>query len=183
MKALSAFALSLGLIVASASLSAADNKTAGERMDDTKITARVKTELADNDAVKARQINVETHAGIVQLSGFVDSSAAKDAAATAARNVPGVMQVKNDLIVKEGERSAGRAVDDTVIAAKVKTQLAGKSGLGTASDVNVEVNSGIVELSGFVATNDQKSRAGEIARSVSGVKDVRNNIELKKPAS
>lgn len=61
----------------------------------------------------------------------------------------------------------------------MKGEIAGKAGLGTASDVNVEVNSGVVELSGFVPTADQKMKAGEIARGISGVKDVRNNIELK----
>jgi len=87
--------------------------------------------------------------------------------------------VQNKLMIRDGERSAGRAADDVVIAAKVKGEIAGKAGLGTAADVNVEVNSGVVELSGFVPSLDQKTKAGEVARGVSGVKDVHNNIELK----
>jgi hyperosmotically inducible protein len=93
--------------------------------------------------------------------------------------VEGVKQVENKLLIRDANRSAGQATDDTVIAAKVKGQLAGKAGLGTASDVNVEVNSGVVELSGFVETADQKAKAAELARGINGVKNVRNNISLK----
>jgi len=43
-----------------------------------------------------------------------------------------------------------------------------------------EVNSGVVELSGFVSSPDEKAKAAEVARSINGVKDVRNNISLKR---
>lgn len=116
---------------------------------------------------------------MVQLSGFVDSEAMKDAAEETAESVTGVKDVQNKLMIRAGGRSSGAVVDDTVIAAKVKSGIAGKSGLGTASNVNVEVNKGVVELSGFVATADQKSEAALIARSVAGVVDVKNSIELR----
>ena len=153
------------------------DSTAGKS--DASLTGSVKSALISNDATKARQINVETQDGVVQLSGFVDSETAKAAAETTAMSVAGVKQVQNKLLIRDADRSTGQAVDDTVITAKVKGEIAGKAGLGTASDVNVEVNSGVVELSGFVATADEKVRAGELARSINGVKDVRNNISLK----
>jgi hyperosmotically inducible protein len=93
--------------------------------------------------------------------------------------IDGVKRVENELLIRDPNRSTGQAVDDTVIAAKLKGELAGKTGLGTATDVNVEVNSGVVELSGFVGTAAEKDRAAEIARNVNGVKDVHNNIALK----
>jgi len=83
------------------------------------------------------------------------------------------------LLIRDANRSTGEAVDDGVIAAKLKAKIAAKAGLGTAADVNVEVNSGVVELSGFVPTAEQKMQAGDIARSINGVRDVKNNIELK----
>lgn len=167
--------LSMGLVATSLS-ALADNS--GNRSD-AGLTASVKSALIANKDTKASQINVETQQGVVQLSGFVDSEAAKEAAVATAMNVDGVKQVQNKLMIRDAERSTGQAVDDTVIAAKVKGEIAGKAGLGTAADVNVEVNSGVVELSGFVPTADQKMKAAEVARRVSGVKDVRNNIELK----
>ncbi|MBB6094471.1 hyperosmotically inducible protein [Povalibacter uvarum] len=169
-------ALMLGVSLALGSASVlADN--AGKS--DSTITGSVKSALISNDQTKARQINVETKDGVVQLNGFVDSATAKAAAETTAKNVEGVKSVKNNLSIRDPNRSTGEAVDDTVIAAKVKGEIAGKAGLGTASDVNVEVNSGVVELSGFVATADEKAKAAEVARSINGVKSVKNNISLK----
>ncbi len=173
MRKIPALVLSVGLLASGAALADNNGKS------DASVTASVKSALISNDATKARQINVETKNGVVQLSGFVDDAAAKSAAEATAKNVEGVRQVENKLLVRDSNRSAGQAVDDTVIAAKVKGQLAGKTGLGTAADVNVEVNSGVVELSGFVDSADQKAKAAELARGINGVKDVRNNISLK----
>jgi len=170
--------LSIGLVAASAAAFAGNS----EGKSDATLTGSVKSALISNDATKARQINVETKDGVVQLSGFVDSAAAKSAAEATAKNVEGVTQVQNKLMIRDADRSTGEAVDDTVIAAKVKGELAGKTGLGTATDVNVEVNAGVVELSGFVATADEKMQAGEVAKGINGVKSVHNNISVK-PAS
>jgi hyperosmotically inducible periplasmic protein len=138
----------------------------------------VKSALIGNDETKARQINVETEDGVVQLSGFVDSEQMKTAAAATAQSVSGVQEVRNELIVRQGDRSVGRATDDAVIAAKVKSELAADSGLATATNVNVEVRNGVVQLSGFVASVNQKQQAEQIARQVAGVTDVRNSISL-----
>ncbi len=76
------------------------SSTAGEVIDDSILTAKVKAALIQSPDTKAHQINVETRAGVVQLSGFVDSAAAKAAASTVARSVTGVKDVKNELSVK-----------------------------------------------------------------------------------
>jgi hyperosmotically inducible protein len=175
MRKFPALIASVGLILSSGSV-LADN-AAGKS--DAGLTASVKSALISNKDTKASQINVETREGVVQLSGFVESQAAKQAAETTAQDVAGVAEVQNKLLIRDANRSGGQAVDDTVIAAKVKGEIAGKAGLGTAADVNVEVNSGVVELSGFVPTVDAKTKAGEIARGINGVKNVQNHIELK----
>jgi hyperosmotically inducible protein len=172
--------LTLCLLLTGPSIASAQNTD--RPRSDAEITARVKTALIRNDETKARQINVETENGIVQLSGFVDSEQMKSAATSTARSVSGVQQVRNELVVRQGgERSAGRATDDTVIAAKVKSELAADAGLGTASNVNVEVRRGVVQLSGFVGSIEQKQEAEEIARKVAGVTDVRNSISVEPP--
>ncbi|MGH8131238.1 MAG: BON domain-containing protein [Steroidobacteraceae bacterium] len=76
------------------------SSTAGEVIDDSILTAKVKAALIQSPDTKAHQINVETRAGVVQLSGFVDSAAAKAAASTVAKSVTGVKDVKNELSVK-----------------------------------------------------------------------------------
>jgi hyperosmotically inducible periplasmic protein len=72
----------------------------GQYVDDTVITTKVKSALLGDDVVKSFQISVETHQGIVQLSGFVDNWSQKSAAGKDASGVPNVKDVKNDLIVK-----------------------------------------------------------------------------------
>jgi osmotically-inducible protein OsmY len=72
----------------------------GEVVDDSVITTKIKTELANDEFLKSFQISVETRKGIVELSGFVDSQNAKDKAGKIAHGVGGVKSVKNALIVK-----------------------------------------------------------------------------------
>jgi hyperosmotically inducible periplasmic protein len=78
----------------------ATRESTGEYVDDSTITTKVKADLVGDDTVKAHQITVETYKGVVQLSGFVDTSEQKDRAAEIAKNVPGVKDVTNNIIVK-----------------------------------------------------------------------------------
>ena len=72
----------------------------GDYVDDSVITTKVKTLLAEDDFLKSFQIGVETFKGTVQLSGFVNSQRAVDKAVDITKSVKGVKSVKNDLIVK-----------------------------------------------------------------------------------
>jgi hyperosmotically inducible periplasmic protein len=74
--------------------------SAGQYVDDTTITARVKARYAKDEDVAATRINVETLKGVVQLSGFATSAAEKSKAVTLAREVPGVKDVRDDIIVR-----------------------------------------------------------------------------------
>ena len=76
------------------------HESAGEFVDDSVITTKVKALIADNDFLKSFQISVETYQGKVQLSGFVNSQRAVDKAGELTRGVKGVKSVKNSLIVK-----------------------------------------------------------------------------------
>ena len=76
------------------------HESAGEFVDDSVITAKVKSLLAQDDFLKSFQISVETYQGTVQLSGFVNSQKAVDKAAEITRSVKGVKSLKNNLIVK-----------------------------------------------------------------------------------
>ena len=72
----------------------------GEQVDDSVITTKVKSQLAQDDFLKSFQISVETFKGDVQLSGSVDSQKAVDKAGEITRGVKGVKSVKNSLVVK-----------------------------------------------------------------------------------
>jgi osmotically-inducible protein OsmY len=75
-------------------------ESAGEYMDDSVITTKIKAQLVGDDFLKSFQISVETFKGVVQLSGFVNSQKAADRATQLAASVRGVKSVKNHLIVK-----------------------------------------------------------------------------------
>ena len=75
-------------------------ESAGEYVDDSVITTKVKSLLAADDFLKSFQIGVESFKGEVQLSGFVNSQTAVNKAVEITRSVKGVRSVKNNLIVK-----------------------------------------------------------------------------------
>ena len=80
--------------------SVARSESAGEFLDDSVITTKVKSLLGADDFLKSFQISVETYKGVVQLSGFVDSQQAVDKAGEITQGVEGISSVKNNLIVK-----------------------------------------------------------------------------------
>ena len=75
-------------------------ESTGEYVTDSWITTKVKAALAEDVDVKAREVNVETFKGVVQLSGFVTSQTAMNQAVYRARNIQGVTDVKNDMRIK-----------------------------------------------------------------------------------
>lgn len=77
--------------------------------------------------------------------------------------------------VMRHQESTGAYVDDSVVTTRVKTKFAQDSTV-SAMAINVETMQGVVQLSGFAKSSDEKSKAEELARSVKGVVDVRNDI-------
>jgi osmotically-inducible protein OsmY len=75
-------------------------RTAGQVIDDSVLTGKVKTALIADSRTKAYQINVTTKEGVVHLNGVVDSPAAKMAATEVAQSIEGVRAVDNELSAK-----------------------------------------------------------------------------------
>ena len=74
--------------------------------------------------------------------------------------------------------STGEYIDDATITTKVKAAFV-KDPVVSAMDVKVDTFNSTVQLSGFVDTPEQKTRAEQVARGVSGVTGVANNITVK----
>jgi hyperosmotically inducible protein len=75
--------------------------TTGAAMDDSALTAKVKSALIDDPRTKAGDIKVETRNGVVQLSGFVSNDSQKAAAGSVAAAITGVKSVSNGLSVRK----------------------------------------------------------------------------------
>jgi hyperosmotically inducible protein len=171
-------AIAGALAMVSACSSTRTQQSAGEVIDDSVLTSKVKLALIDDPVTKAGQINVETFRGVVQLGGFVDNAQIREQATKVARSVTGVKEVRNDLRVSTPQATAGQVIDDGTVTATVKAKLADDS-TTKAHQVNVETQKGVVQLTGFVDSTTAKARAGELARSVDGVALVRNDLEIR----
>jgi osmotically-inducible protein OsmY len=97
---LTAAMTAIALITASGCSVMRGQETTGSYVDDTAITTRVKAKFAEDKAVSAMSISVETLRGMVQLSGFAKSTDEKMTAERLARSVNGVTSVKNDIVVR-----------------------------------------------------------------------------------
>ncbi|MGP1676823.1 MAG: BON domain-containing protein [Burkholderiales bacterium] len=153
--------------------------TVGTEIDDSVVTARVKSALlADHDA-KSFEIKVETRKGEVQLSGFVDTQQRIDNAIALTRNVEGVKGVENGMTLKDGKATVGNTVDDGIVTAKVKSALLADPDV-KSFDIAIVTRKGEVQLSGFVDNQGQINRAIDIARGVEGVQSINNEMSVKK---
>jgi osmotically-inducible protein OsmY len=100
-KVLIASMLAVAGIVGVAGCAVTDKQSSvGSYIDDSTITARVKSRFAQDPRVSAMRINVDTLQGVVQLSGFATSAEEKKRAAELAREVPGVQNVRNNITVE-----------------------------------------------------------------------------------
>lgn len=147
-------------------------KTAGTHVDDSVLHSKVKTALMADNFFRNMGINIEVSHGVVQLAGFVENQKKADRAARSVADVDGIVSLSNQLHVRSGERTAGQAVDDTVIATRVKAALA------SDLSINVDVYNGEVLLSGFVNNADEKTTAIEATKKVANIKKIISGIEV-----
>jgi len=97
---LTAVLVALTLVTAAGCAVSRGQQTAGAYIDDSAVTASVKTRMLEDERVAGTSITVETLNGTVMLSGFAKSQAEKAAAGSIARKVDGVKAVKNQITVR-----------------------------------------------------------------------------------
>lgn len=128
-----------------------------------------------NDKVKAKQIEVEAHQGVVFLTGVVDTEDTRREAGRIAWRTEGVARVLNFLAV--GERSVGTWVEDVMISSKIKGKIMVESEI-YAEDIDVSVSNGVVILIGRVPTTEMRDEIEHLSRETKGVKDVNNELTV-----
>ena len=153
--------------------------TIGTEIDDSVITVKVKAALLADADVKAYDFKIETHKGVVQLSGFVDSQAQVERAATIARSEMGVKNIENNVTLKGAPTSVGNKIDYGVVTTRIKSALLMDERIKSI-DIAVVTRQGEVQLSGFVDNQSQMDRALAIARNIEGARLVTNQMNIKK---
>lgn len=122
-------------------------------------------------AVLSERVTAKSRDGIVTLTGTVQDKDDKDLAEDTVENLPGVVSVNNDVLVK----SEYTEHSDEWIALKVRGELLVKANV-SATATKVEVKDGVVTLTGNVQNIAQKDLTGVYAKDIDNVKDVRNEL-------
>lgn len=167
----------LGAIALLALFAAACSSTrpASEQIDDAAITATIKGKFAADPDINPFNIDVDTMEGRVRLSGQVDDDFTREEAERLAEATKGVLSVDNDVTV--GDKTAKQSMTDAEILAKVKSKLAADPEINPFN-LDVDVEEGVVTLTGRVAKRQAKEEAGRLAQDTEGVRDVRNQVKV-----
>jgi hyperosmotically inducible periplasmic protein len=160
-----------------------------ERADDA-IQKDLEQKLKMDKSLEDSSISVKSvNKGVVLLGGKAASMDDYERALHRAASRPGVVRVTSEVEVpdalpdecyrtdEKSKRTAGDVVSDMWITSATKLKLAADSRT-PATEINVDSHDGVVTLFGMVPTQQSKTAAAEIARSVAGVKNVRNEIEV-----
>ena len=157
---------------------ATDERTVGRIWNDSTLTTKVKSALMEDPDVSALRVDVDVLEGVVILTGVIENKKAARRAVEVAQAVPGVSEVKSNLQI--GKKNWGQALDDKVIGSKIKAKLINEPGIRSLN-IDVDVNNGIVTLSGLVEYKYQKNRAIEIAQNTTGTIKVIDNLKERNP--
>ena len=143
------------------------------------LTTKVKTILLFHQNVSA-MTEVNAKDGIVTLRGKATSQAQKDLTTEYVKDVEGVKDVKNEMVVSapsEKTQTAGDEIDDASITALVKMTLLSHRST-SALNTSVTTKNGEVTLSGKARNAAEKDLATKLAKDVNGVKAVKNRMTI-----
>lgn len=124
------------------------------------------------------KVSVSVDNGVVTLTGTVISDSQKGWAESAAKQVPQVRDVNDQLQVQEDQAAASEPHSDKWIAMKVKSELMFHKNV-SATHTDVTCVDGIVTLSGTADNQAQKELTEEYAKRVDGVRGVHNMLEIR----
>ena len=166
----------ISLMVAAVALVAFSLPVHASKMDD-QIVSSAKKSYVFKNYLKDDDIKIESKDGAVTLTGTVSQESHKTLARETVAGLRGVKSVDNKLEVK-GESPAVNS--DAWIMTKVKTTLLLHRSVSAGT--TVDVKNGIVTLRGDANSQAEKDLTTEYAKDVDGVKDVKNEMVVSKPA-
>ena len=179
----------------------ADRATGTERAGDAAGNAWIMTKIQGkyftDGLVKGRRIDVSANNGVVTLTGTVESEQEKQKAVELARNTEGVRRVEDRLQVAAGAEAGATATGGSTPAAGTLpedrgfTEQMSDAGITAriqskfflndtvkSRNIDVDTSGGVVTLAGQVGNDAEQQEAISLARSVSGVKGVKNQLRV-----
>jgi osmotically-inducible protein OsmY len=144
------------------------------------IAFKIRGRLLVKSSVSATNTKVAVHEGNVVLSGTADSLAQKELTEAYARDIAGVKNVTNDLVVS-GETpgpTIGETIDDASITTQVKFALLSHKST-SALKTKVITMDGAISVSGMAGSEAEKALVTKLAQDVRGVKAVNNTMIVK----
>lgn len=176
----------ISVALGTASISAqADNEWQDEARD-AWIHGSAQTSLMLNTNLNAFRISSSVEDGVVTLEGEVATSTDKALAEELVEGIDGVSRVTNNLEVRDeddDDNDDNGGVRATLNDGRIFTVLKSRllmSGDVSGRDIEVEVDEGVVTLSGEVDTRSERDLAVEMARNTNGVADVRDNLSVRR---
>jgi len=173
---------------------------AGDKLADGWLTTRIQAQYFADDQVKGRYIDVATHDKVVTVKGYVDSPAARERALQIARSTSGVRQVDDQLLIGQSPKAFEAAQSDATqrpVATSGEAQpTPGTAPLDDAQmtssiqakyfldptvkgrHIDVDTRTGVVTLSGEVASEGERAQALLLARSTQGVQRVEDHLTV-----
>jgi len=155
-------------------------KTVTREVTDSWLTLKTKLALLGDERVSSNDVSVKTVKGVITLHGKVASAAEQKAAEEIALTIEGQKKVVNQLtVVPAAQRKMVDRQDDQIVT-DVKQGLKKDASL-KKTDIDVRAEKGIVTLTGKAPSLATSVRASEVARQVSGVRAVRNELAIPAP--
>lgn len=168
----------------------------GTQISDGWITMKIHAQFVTEDALEGSDIDVDTTKGVVTLTGTIPTTAGRARAVSIAKTTEGVKSVKDSLKIAKADDAAaeakeaargttgtakqgGRAINDGWITSKIYSQFLTEDSLEN-SDIDVDVEAGVVTLHGSVASAAGRTRAVAIAKATDGVKNVKDSLKIAK---
>jgi hyperosmotically inducible periplasmic protein len=162
--------------------------TVRESTRDAALVAKVKSALALSRRVSGFRIGVSAHADTVSLEGRVPSPEARSIVEAIAADTPGVVDVRDDLVVDP--RAVANGYETTLLGriSDLETQVAiqerlRREPLLAGATLSVEVDHGMVVLHGTVNDEIERASARKIAQAAVGADQVRDDLQIANPGS
>ena len=144
------------------------------------LMTKVKTTLLFHRSVSAGATEVDVKGGIVTLRGKAESQAQKDLTTEYAKDIDGVKDVKNEMVVSKPSKktqTTGGKIDDASITGMAKMTLLYHRST-SALNTSVTTNNGVVTLTGKAKSAAEKDLATKYVNDVNGVKSVKNQMTI-----